>query len=607
MRRKSKIGRKYNLLRDTHDPRDFRWSMPAKWQEVPLPPSIDLSATMPACYDQGAWGTCHKADTEVLTDSGWKLFSEATLDDQLATVDPETRLVYFVPPKTIFRLQYAGRMVGVHNNATDFCVTPDHNMLVRRWNERDRTLEKKYQFVRAGDLGWYSGLMVGVKSSTKEAPTYTLPGVEHKQKPQRTSRAVDANAWLGLLGIYLAEGTMVQAKGHYRIQIAAHKEREKEFCKGLFRKLKIHYIEQVDRFYFDDKQIYSEFCRYGLLGTKAPDKFVPGFVFGLGPENMKAVLEGHAAGDGCDSDGTVVHYTSSCRLANDLQRLGLLCGEWGSIYSRPPRTSVYRGRTIAGNFPEYGYIRRNRMSSCIETGSIDNEDYTGMVYCAEVEPYHTLITRRSGKILISGNCYANAVALPLQGLWAHKTMPSRLFVAWSACALEGEINITEEDGIASLRDVIAPLTTIGYTEETMWPYDSSHLNFQPSKECFIDASQHKVISYERVDQQLSTIKAALASGHPIVFGILVYPQLESPQTARDGIVETPGWWTRNFSAPLGGHAIVLCGYDDATERFKFRNSWGTQWGQQGYGYLPYDYVTNSKLSSDFWIIHAVNP
>ena len=55
---------------------------------------------------------------------------------------------------------------------------------------------------------------------------------------------------------------------------------------------------------------------------------------------------------------------------------------------------------------------------------------------------------------------------------------------------------------------------------------------------------------------------------------------------------------------LGGHAVVCVGYDDKSQRFICRNSWGTSWGDKGYFYMPYNYLTNSRLSSDMWVLKA---
>jgi C1A family cysteine protease len=56
---------------------------------------------------------------------------------------------------------------------------------------------------------------------------------------------------------------------------------------------------------------------------------------------------------------------------------------------------------------------------------------------------------------------------------------------------------------------------------------------------------------------------------------------------------------------LGGHAVLAVGYDDATQRFTIRNSWGANWGQGGYFTMPYPYLTTSGLSSDFWTTRIV--
>jgi C1A family cysteine protease len=94
-----------------------------------------------------------------------------------------------------------------------------------------------------------------------------------------------------------------------------------------------------------------------------------------------------------------------------------------------------------------------------------------------------------------------------------------------------------------------------------------------------------------------------------VFGFQVYPQFESDQCLADGIVETPSWFQRSWLGglkSLGGHAVMAVGYDDAKQMVEVRNSWGAKVQDEGYFWLPFDYITNSSLASDFWTIRAVS-
>jgi C1A family cysteine protease len=116
----------------------------------------------------------------------------------------------------------------------------------------------------------------------------------------------------------------------------------------------------------------------------------------------------------------------------------------------------------------------------------------------------------------------------------------------------------------------------------------------------LDPASEKLIQYERVAQDETALKTALAGGHPVVFGITVYDSFMSDQVAKTGTVPLPG----PNEAVQGGHAILLVGYytSGKQRRFKFRNSWGADWGRKGYGSLPAEYVLDPQLASDFWIV-----
>jgi len=117
-----------------------------------------------------------------------------------------------------------------------------------------------------------------------------------------------------------------------------------------------------------------------------------------------------------------------------------------------------------------------------------------------------------------------------------------------------------------------------------------------------DALNRKVTRYERVMNFNGCIDA-LNNGYPIVMGFHVYTSFMSRNVARTGNMPYPN--TRREQL-LGGHAVLLVGYDKRRNFFIARNSWGTGWGDRGYFYMPFNVVTNTSMSSDFWIIKSVN-
>jgi C1A family cysteine protease len=110
------------------------------------------------------------------------------------------------------------------------------------------------------------------------------------------------------------------------------------------------------------------------------------------------------------------------------------------------------------------------------------------------------------------------------------------------------------------------------------------------------------LKYQRVPQNLLQMKACLAAGSPIVLGFSVYTAFEGSLVAKTGVLNMP----QKGEKLLGGHAVLCVGYVDKDKRFIVRNSWGTDWGQDGYFTIPYDYFVTGSLADDLWTISQVS-
>lgn len=173
---------------------------------------------------------------------------------------------------------------------------------------------------------------------------------------------------------------------------------------------------------------------------------------------------------------------------------------------------------------------------------------------------------------------------------------SRLFIYYNARTIEGTAS---EDSGAFLRDCMKTLARDGHCLERLCPYDISKFTQRPSLQAYADGHLHVIQSYSRLSS-LNEMQTCLADGFPFVLGITLYESFESDEVRKTGVVNMPG----SYERVIGGHAVMAVGYDNSTQRFLIRNSWGDSWGQQGYFTIPYTYVTT--LGDDFWTIRKGN-
>lgn len=198
----------------------------------------------------------------------------------------------------------------------------------------------------------------------------------------------------------------------------------------------------------------------------------------------------------------------------------------------------------------------------------------------------------------TGNGIAGAIEFDQKKQGTTEFVPSRLFIYYNERVIEGTVN---QDAGAQIRDGIKVVVKLGAPPETDWPYDIGEFTKKPPVKAYTDAKKDVVSSYARVAQDLTQMRGCLASGFPFVFGFTVYDSFESQDVARTGIVPMPS----AGESVLGGHCVVAVGYDDTERHFVIRNSWGTGWGQQGYCFMPYEYLMSRHLANDFWTIRSV--
>ncbi|NJO94485.1 MAG: C1 family peptidase [Hydrococcus sp. RM1_1_31] len=167
---------------------------------------------------------------------------------------------------------------------------------------------------------------------------------------------------------------------------------------------------------------------------------------------------------------------------------------------------------------------------------------------------------------------------------------------------------------ASVREIMRGMAAFGVPPEKYWSYEEEKFDEEPPAFCYSYAQNYQTLKYFRLDYgALSTdtllfrIKAVLAAGFPCIFGFTVYRSIYKPINIERGYIPYPS----ERDEVVGGHVVVAVGYDDyrkieepyetndSSGALLIRNSWGTDWGQDGYGWLPYEYVLKG-LTADWW-------
>ncbi len=192
-----------------------------------------------------------------------------------------------------------------------------------------------------------------------------------------------------------------------------------------------------------------------------------------------------------------------------------------------------------------------------------------------------------------GSCTSNALAGAVEYL-IHRERGthvdvSRLFVYFNQRLWDDRVR---DDTGASIASGIRVLSRVGIPTEASWPYQKDLFAVQPPEPVFAEARKLRVVDYWTLPIDADALRGCLAAGFPIVFGTRVTESFVN--TPRTGLCGMPqGADDRRH----GRHALLIAGYDDARRVFIVKNSWGADWGDAGYVYMPYDYVQNRQWTT----------
>ena len=194
-----------------------------------------------------------------------------------------------------------------------------------------------------------------------------------------------------------------------------------------------------------------------------------------------------------------------------------------------------------------------------------------------------------------GTCVTNAFSFCVSSQTKNNILLSRLFL-YAVCRSIDFIPLNQDDG-TTIRSACKAITTYGACKESVYPYNISQFSNLPPLNVFNNCKNFRKFTYLFISQNITSIKNCLSTYNcPIIFGFLVYSSFLKSNVATTGVVPLPNKKTETLE---GGHCMCIVGYNDSTKMFTCANSWGTNWGKKGYCYIPYDYLLDPKLASDF--------
>lgn len=194
-----------------------------------------------------------------------------------------------------------------------------------------------------------------------------------------------------------------------------------------------------------------------------------------------------------------------------------------------------------------------------------------------------------------GSCAANAMANLLRFKLKTDEVPSRLYLYYNARVFIDKSPPAEDSG-TTIRSICNATKKYLTCAESAYEY-TNEFKRMPHHSAYTAPKLLKTITYMPVSKSPDAVKSTLLAGNPIICGVQLYSSFMTEEVGTTGLVPMPD---PSVDTLVGGHAVLVTGYDSTNELVEVMNSWGANWGQKGFCYFPLEYFASSELFFDLW-------
>lgn len=230
----------------------------------------------------------------------------------------------------------------------------------------------------------------------------------------------------------------------------------------------------------------------------------------------------------------------------------------------------------------------------------DSRDFRFALTAPAKQPTSVDLSGKTGPVLNQGSigsCTANAISTAMYNAKQKQGdtfLSSRLFIYYEERVM---IDMVNQDSGAYIRDGFKVINKFGTPRESAWPYVQNKFTVKPSQLAYDKALENQAVEYYALPIQVEAIKSALIAGFPVVFGFDVFSSFFKIRKSKPKMpMPVAG------EELVGGHAVIIVGYSNRRKCFKVQNSWGERWGDKGFFWMPFEYISDTSYTGDFWVL-----